>query len=164
MVGLVETDFGLGLVSEKVRDANGGLAPTLAALYARENGFSPLIEEGLARFFSELTDCNVIVGDMHAWNIVHGVDSRGVLTQRAYGNGPRPRLRPGLCLKITARRVHPAGDGALTGRFDGQVHLTPSSSGRYTLGRWGLFPHALALALSEQRIPSCPHAFPFRPR
>ncbi len=76
MVGVVETDLGLGLISEKVRDANGALAPTLAALYARENGFSALIETGLARFLEDLLACNVIVGDMHAWNIVYGSDSR----------------------------------------------------------------------------------------
>ena len=77
MVGIVETDFGLGIVSEKVCDPKGGLAPTLAELYAREHGFTPFLEDGLARFFHELIDCNVIVGDMHAWNVVHGIDSRG---------------------------------------------------------------------------------------
>ncbi len=77
MIGLVETDFGLGLVSEKVRDGDGAMAPTLAALYERENGFSAFIEDGLAEFFRELIKSNVVVGDMHAWNIVHGVDSRG---------------------------------------------------------------------------------------
>jgi len=77
MVGIIETDVGLGLISEKVRDEQGALAPTLAALYARENGFTPLIERELARFLDHLLDANVIVGDMHAWNIVHGSDSRG---------------------------------------------------------------------------------------
>lgn len=77
MVGVIETDFGLGLISEKVRDGNGALAPTLAVLYARENGFTAFVERELATFFDALIDCNVIVGDMHAWNIVHGSDSRG---------------------------------------------------------------------------------------
>jgi hypothetical protein len=77
MVGVVETDLGLGLVSEKVRAADGELAPTLAALYVRENGFSALIEQALERFLADLLACNVIVGDMHAWNIVYGSDSRG---------------------------------------------------------------------------------------
>ena len=40
MIGLVETDLGLGLVSEKVVDADGALAPTLAAVYAKR-GFAP---------------------------------------------------------------------------------------------------------------------------
>jgi hypothetical protein len=77
MVGIIETDIGLGLISEKVRDEHGALAPTLAVLYARENGFTPLIERELSRFFDDLLDSNVIVGDMHAWNIVYGSDSRG---------------------------------------------------------------------------------------
>lgn len=77
MVGLAVTDLGLGLVSEKVRGVEGGLAPTLAALYARDRGFSAEIERGLAQFLDGLLACDVIVGDMHAWNIVHGADSRG---------------------------------------------------------------------------------------
>ena len=77
MVGLVETDLGLGLVSEKVCDERGALAPTLAAFYRRENGFSAPIEAGLARLLEDLLAFNVIVGDLHAWNIVYGSDSRG---------------------------------------------------------------------------------------
>ena len=77
MVGLVPTDLGLGLVAEKVRGADGGLAPTLAARYAEEGGFSTAIERDLADFVEDLLACNVIVGDLHAWNIVYGEDSRG---------------------------------------------------------------------------------------
>jgi hypothetical protein len=76
MIGVVDTDLGLGLVSEKVVDANGALAPTLAALYSRQ-GFTPEIERALATFLKDLLAANVIVGDMHAWNIVYGSDSRG---------------------------------------------------------------------------------------
>jgi hypothetical protein len=77
VVGIVHTDLGLGLVTEKVQAADGGLAPTLASLYERERGFSNAIERGLAKFLDDLLACNVIVGDMHAWNIVYGSDSRG---------------------------------------------------------------------------------------
>lgn len=77
MIGLAETDLGLGLVTEKVIDADGALAPTLAAMYERERGFTPAMERGLAAFLHALLACNVIVGDMHAWNIVYGSDSRG---------------------------------------------------------------------------------------
>ena len=76
MIGVVDTDLGLGLISEKVVDADSALAPTLAALYSR-SGFTPEIEGALATFLAGLLDGNVIVGDMHAWNIVHGSDSRG---------------------------------------------------------------------------------------
>ena len=77
MVGLVETNLGLGLVSEKVRAADGALAPTLSALYQRERGFSAAIERELARFLDALLACDAVVGDMHAWNLVFGSDSRG---------------------------------------------------------------------------------------
>ena len=77
MIGLVETDLGLGLVLEKVRGDGGALAPTLAERYARERGFSAAMERELARFLEDLLACRVIVGDMHAWNIVFGSDSRG---------------------------------------------------------------------------------------
>ena len=76
MIGVVETDLGLGLVSEKVVDADGALAPTLAAVYEKR-GFTPELHAALATFLRGLIDCNVIVGDMHAWNIVFGSDSRG---------------------------------------------------------------------------------------
>ena len=76
MIGVVDTDLGLGLISEKVVDADGALAPTLAAVYAR-SGFTPELDAALAVFRRHLLDANVIVGDMHAWNIVLGSDSRG---------------------------------------------------------------------------------------
>jgi hypothetical protein len=76
MIGVVDTDLGLGLVSEKVVDESGALAPTLAAVYAKR-GFTPELEAALAEFSRDLLAANVIVGDMHAWNIVYGSDSRG---------------------------------------------------------------------------------------
>jgi hypothetical protein len=76
MVGIVDTDLGLGVVSEKVVDANGALAPTLAAVYEKR-GFTPELGAALLQFLAGLLAGNVIVGDMHAWNIVYGSDSRG---------------------------------------------------------------------------------------
>ena len=76
MLGVVDTDLGLGLVSEKVVDANGALAPTLADVYAKR-GFTPELDAALAKFSVHLLAANTIVGDMHAWNIVYGTDSRG---------------------------------------------------------------------------------------
>jgi hypothetical protein len=77
MIGVIDTDLGLGLVTEKVVDADGALAPTLAAMYEKSRGFTPAIDAALAAFLDGLLACNVIVGDMHAWNIVYGSDSRG---------------------------------------------------------------------------------------
>jgi hypothetical protein len=77
MVGIVHTDVGLGLVSEKVRDGDGAPGPTLAALYEQHRGYSPLMEQALTVFMRDLQASNVIVGDLHAWNLVYGSDSRG---------------------------------------------------------------------------------------
>lgn len=77
MVGLVDTDLGLGLVAEKVCGPDGQLARTLAALYAERRGFDETLERDLDVFYRGLLEANVIVGDMHAWNIVYGSDSRG---------------------------------------------------------------------------------------
>jgi PhoP regulatory network protein YrbL len=76
MIGLVETDLGLGLISEKVVAPDGTLAPTLAAMYEKR-GFTPELNRELDTFLAGLIAGNVIVGDMHAWNIVYGTDSRG---------------------------------------------------------------------------------------
>ena len=77
MVGIVETDLGVGLVSEKVVDAGGLLAPSLHAICRRDRGVPAWAEAALAQFLDELLRVNVIVGDLHAGNIVHGSDSRG---------------------------------------------------------------------------------------
>jgi hypothetical protein len=77
MVGIVHTDLGLGLISEKVRDEAGAAGPTLAKLYELNRGFTPWMEQALAVFLRDLQASNVIVGDLHAWNLVYGSDSRG---------------------------------------------------------------------------------------
>jgi len=77
MVGIVETDHGLGLVSEKVVDERGSMAPSLHAIYRRNGGASAWTDAALDRLLEELLRFNVIVGDLHASNIVHGTDSRG---------------------------------------------------------------------------------------
>ena len=76
-IGVVETDLGLGLVAEKVVGPGSTLAPTLATRYASEGGFSSALERDLDELLEGLLACSVIVGDMHAWNIVYGSDSRG---------------------------------------------------------------------------------------
>ena len=77
MVGIVHTDMGLGLVSEKVRDGNGLPGPTLAKLYEQHRGYARWMEDALTVFLRDLQASNVIVGDLHAWNLVYGSDSRG---------------------------------------------------------------------------------------
>lgn len=76
IVGLEQTDLGLGQVVEKVRGKDGALAPTLDA-WIRRDGFSPAVEAALRELLERLLQHNVIAADLHAWNVVHGRDSRG---------------------------------------------------------------------------------------
>ena len=76
VVGLAETDLGPGLVVEKVRGADGGLAPTLDA-WVRRDGFTPRVKAALDDFLAAMLEHNVIAGDLHAWNVVYGIDSYG---------------------------------------------------------------------------------------
>src|SRR5690606_28341602 len=64
-------------VVEKVRGADGTLAPTVAALGQAEGRIEPWLEKAFAAFLDDLLRHDVVVGDLHAWNIVHGSDSRG---------------------------------------------------------------------------------------
>jgi hypothetical protein len=75
--GIVETDLGLGLVMERIRGTNGGLAPTLLQLLREQGGMTALLDEELALLFSGLQSHEIIVGDLHAGNIVYGSDARG---------------------------------------------------------------------------------------
>jgi len=80
--GLVETDLGLGLVTERIVGDDGGLAPTVLALLRESGGLAPWIDSMLVRLLDELQAHDVIVGDLHVGNI-------------AYGRGPRELARPG---------------------------------------------------------------------
>jgi hypothetical protein len=71
VLGLVETDQGLGMVVESVRGRDGGLAPTLADLYARD-GYLPWMREAMDALFDELIRCGVVLSDSHPCNFVYG--------------------------------------------------------------------------------------------
>lgn len=77
LAGLVATDLGIGLVAEKVRGADGAMAPTVAALGQAHGRIEPWLEAAFDGFLEGLLRHGVVVGDLHAWNIVYGSDSRG---------------------------------------------------------------------------------------
>lgn len=77
IAGLVETDVGLGLVCEKVRGADGGMAPTLFQCWLDAGGEPPWAHAQLEAFHESLLRHRIIVGDLNAANVVYGSDSRG---------------------------------------------------------------------------------------
>lgn len=74
MTGLVHTDVGIGISVQAIRDADGHLAPTLLQLLDNRQ-MTPQRIELLERFFERLLSSRVVVGDLHAGNIVLGSDS-----------------------------------------------------------------------------------------
>lgn len=74
--GLVETDMGLGLVTDAVLDGEGRLAPTIARLIG-EGRFVGPVEEAFEVFVSKLLDCDLVISDLHERNLVLAVGREG---------------------------------------------------------------------------------------
>lgn len=72
LVGIVDTDYGIGVVVEKLVGRDGGLAPTLSAV-ARRDGVTPELLQKIDRFRDDLIKCNIVVGKLHARNLVLAV-------------------------------------------------------------------------------------------
>jgi hypothetical protein len=70
--GLIDTDYGVGVIVEKLVGRDGELAPTLAQV-ARRDGITPWLMQKLAQFEDELIKYNVVVGKLHAHNLVLAV-------------------------------------------------------------------------------------------
>jgi hypothetical protein len=77
VVGLMETDLGLGLVTEAARGQDGKLAPTVAKL-VQIGQFDEEAEAALERFLANLLKCDVVIADLHERNMVYacGPDGR----------------------------------------------------------------------------------------
>jgi len=71
IVGVVETDMGMGFVVEAVRARDGNYAPTVAELI-RRGEMDRAAWEKLGKFFEDLTKSPVIVADLHPSNVVLG--------------------------------------------------------------------------------------------
>lgn len=70
-VGVIETDLGLGLVVDCISAPDGGLAPTLDKR-VRNEGLSEEIVWELDALLARLLRDEVILADLHPWNIVFG--------------------------------------------------------------------------------------------
>jgi len=73
VVGFVDTDFGLGLVTQAERNRAGELAPTLYQL-VHAGAFDDSVRKAFEAFAQSLLSSAVIVGDIHAKNLVYSFD------------------------------------------------------------------------------------------
>ena len=72
--GIVETDFGFGMVVRKVRGRDGGLAPTLAEV-VRTRGLDPYLVARIDALRDDVIRHHVVFGDISANNIVEAADA-----------------------------------------------------------------------------------------
>lgn len=73
VIGLAETDLGLGLITETALDRDGNLAPSLGSLIAAGQ-FDSSARQDLEIFFRQLLDCNAVVSDLNVGNLVYAFD------------------------------------------------------------------------------------------
>lgn len=74
--GLVETDLGLGLVTEAARGPDGNLAPTVAKII-QIGEFDATAEAALEEFISGLLESDLVIADLHERNVVYACDPDG---------------------------------------------------------------------------------------
>lgn len=67
--GFIDTNFGLGLIVEKLTAPDGSLAPTVEQLID-ERRFTPAHRAALVHLFEELARLHLCIGSMHERNIV----------------------------------------------------------------------------------------------
>lgn len=72
-IGLVETDLGLGLVTNAVRDKDGSLAPKVAMLISAGR-FDSTVRQDLEAFYQSILACDVVISDMSVGNMVYAFD------------------------------------------------------------------------------------------
>ncbi|MFT3990117.1 MAG: YrbL family protein [Luteolibacter sp.] len=73
VLGLVETDMGLGLVLEAVRDQSGNLAPSLSSLVNGKK-FTEEVGGALEEFIRQILETDIVIADLHGGNIVYTYD------------------------------------------------------------------------------------------
>jgi hypothetical protein len=71
--GFVDTDRGLGMVVEKLRGRDGGLAPNVVAI-VRRDGISRRLWDLCEAFYEEVRRHNLVIGDLNPRNIVWAVE------------------------------------------------------------------------------------------
>lgn len=106
LIGFADTDLGLGLVVAAGRRPGGHLAPTLKTLLAK-GAVDDQVVRRLERFFDEMTESAVVVGDLHPGNVVYAHDQeRGDHFLLIDGIGDKtlvPLLRMSRALRAQAK-------------------------------------------------------------
>jgi hypothetical protein len=69
LFGIVPTDYGVGVIVEKLKGHDGGLAPSLTQLARSEAPTSRLLDK-LSQFREELLHYGIVVGKLHDRNLV----------------------------------------------------------------------------------------------
>jgi len=73
IVGLVDTDLGCGLVTEALRDRDGGYAPTLSQL-VKQGRYNGAAQRDLESFIEWLRGSMIVVNDLTLGNLVYAQD------------------------------------------------------------------------------------------
>jgi hypothetical protein len=73
VIGLVETDLGLGLVTNAARAKDGSLAPNVAMLISAGR-FDSTVRRDLEVFYQNILNCDVVISDMNVGNMVYAFD------------------------------------------------------------------------------------------
>ncbi|AZY50941.1 PhoP regulatory network YrbL family protein [Bordetella avium] len=76
VMGVAQTNLGLGLLVEKIRDKNGNMAPSLKDLI-KQGLYTQDIARQMDQLFEDLADAHVVAHDISAGNVVMGYNAEG---------------------------------------------------------------------------------------
>ena len=105
VVGFVDTDFGLGLIVEKVRGRDGALARSLHDIVWRD-GFSDTLRERIDDLRREIIDAEIVTGDMNKKNILCAFDGARDYLVLVDGIGEKSALRLNAISRFLNRRTN----------------------------------------------------------
>ena len=118
VVGIVETDMGLGLAVEALRDRAGNLAPTLADVL-RQGAFTPAVEAKLDHFLARVLATDLVAYDTKARNIVYAYDPTTGEERFVLVDGMGERLT--LPLNVLSRRLNRFNKGRRVNRLRREI-------------------------------------------
>ncbi|OZI74313.1 PhoP regulatory network YrbL family protein [Bordetella genomosp. 12] len=76
VLGVAQTNLGLGLLVEKIRDAQGNMAPTLRDL-VNQGRYTRHLARQLDEMIENLADAHVVLHDLSAANVAVGYNAEG---------------------------------------------------------------------------------------